>query len=294
MILVFLALLIILKFNSPAVYLDYLIGLVLLLLVASAAFALWVFFSLHLEVDTQAAYVHVGDDIHLTVRVISPELCGKLRAAVKLSNLQRGESSTEKRLLSRHRSELSFKAEETGTIELSIPYVEVFGMFGVLRLKRRRAFSTRINVYPNAGPSPDRYVRLSHVPGGGETQNNKGDDYSDIYDVRPLQEGDDLRYVHRQLSAKYDEYIIKVGSDSRRHVYNYYVENGLDFPEMSVRVAQMITLRRTLDREEGAMMAATYRNRTFVIGTDSQLYELADRIYEDYLPEKAGAAGGAK
>ena len=109
-----------------------------------------------------------------------------------------------------------------------------------------------------------------------------------------MQQGDDMRYVHRQLSAKFDEYIIKVGSDSRRHVYNYYVENGLDFPEMSVRVAQMFTLRKTLELEEGAMMTAAYRGRIVPIAIDQQLYELADRIYEDYIPEKDRAGGASR
>ena len=51
MILVFLALLLILKFNSPAVYTDYLIGLLLVLCAASAAFTVWVKSELHLFIQ---------------------------------------------------------------------------------------------------------------------------------------------------------------------------------------------------------------------------------------------------
>ena len=294
MILVFLALLFIMKFNSPAVFIDYLIGFVLLLCIASAAFTVWMFLNLHLEVDAPSRNIHEGEDIDVTVRIITPEIFAKLKAGVSLRNLQRGVTVTEKRILADHRSELHFSGMQTGTIELSVPYVEVIGPFGLLRLRKRDLYNVRVNVYPNPGPSPDRYVRLSHVPGGGEIQNKKGEDYSDVYEVRPMQQGDDLRYVHRQLSAKFDEYIIKVGSDSRRHVYNYYVENGLDFPEMSVRVAQMFTLRKTLELEEGAMMTAAYRGRIFPIAVDQQLYELADRIYEDFIPEKDKTGGASR
>ena len=292
MILVILAILFILKFDSPSVYMDYLIGLVLVLCLASAAFTVWVRNEIHIEVDTQTRRIHEGDDLDMTVRVVSPEFYGKIRAAVELTNLQRGAQVTEKRWLKDHRCELVFSGLETGTIEISVPYVEVFGLFGILRLKKRNAFTTRLNVYPNPGPSPDRHVRVSYIPGDGEMLNAKGDDYSEIYDVRPLQEGDDLRHIHRQLSARHDEYIVKVGSDSRRPVYNYYVNDGLDFAEMTERIAQMFTLRQTLDSEEGALMSAIYRGRFFEMTFDSQLYGLADLIYRDCLPEEKKSEGG--
>ena len=292
MILVILALLILLKFDSPSVYMDYLIGLVLVLCLASAAFTLWVRNEIHIEVDTQTRRMHEGDDLDVTVRVVSPDFYGKLRADVELANLQRGRLVTEKRWLKDHRCELLFSGLETGTVEIKVPYVEVFGIFGILRLKKRNAFTASFNVYPNAGPSPDRHVRISYIPGDGEMLNAKGDDYSEIYDVRPLQEGDDLRHIHRQLSARHDEYIVKVGSDSRRPVYNYFVNEGLDFSEMTQRIAQMFTLKQTLDSEEGALMSATYKGRFFEIAFDSQLYGLADLIYKDYLPEAKKAEGG--
>lgn len=286
MILVFLALLFILKFNSPSVYIDYLIGLVLVLCLASVAFTVWVRFNIHLEVDSHAGYLHEGDELNITVRVVSPELCGKLRAVVEMNNLQRHETAREKRWLTEHRCELSFSGSRTGTIKVTVPYVEIYGVFGIFCLRKRDVFEKRINIYPNAGPSPDRHVRLSYIHGGGEIQNAKGDDYSEIYEVRPMQEGDDLRHVHRQLSAKYDEYIIKVGSDSRRPVYSYFVDEGRAFPEMSDSVAQMITLKKNVEREEGAVMAAAYRGKYHQIAFDHQLYALADLIYEDCLPER--------
>lgn len=285
MILVFLILLFILKFNSSSVYLDYLTGLLLLLCAVSAVFTLWVRRSLHLEVDLHSDYAYEGEPIGLTLRVIAPELCGKLRAAVTLRNLHRGSVAAEKHILSGRRCELSLSGQESGTIELTVPYVEVFGAFGLLRVKRRDIYSARINVYPCAGLSPDRHLRLNYVRGAGELQNAKGDDYSEIYELRPIQEGDDLRHVHRQLSAKYDEYIIKVGSDSRRPVYTYYIEDGLDFQELSERVAEMETLRESLDKEEGALMAAVYGGRLYELNVSGQLHGLADRIYEDSLPE---------
>ncbi|MBR0130771.1 MAG: DUF58 domain-containing protein [Firmicutes bacterium] len=291
MILVFLILLFILKFNSPAAYIDYLIGLLLMLCFASAVFTLWVRINLHVQADSQVKYIHEGDDINITVRILAPDFFSKMRAVVELSNLQRGEHQTEKRIITEPRTELHFSGMHTGTIELRVKYVEVFGAFGVLRLWRRNVFETRINVYPNAGPAPDRFVRMSYAQGSGETQNAKGDDYTEIFELRPFREGDQLRHIHRQLSAKYDEYIVKVGSDSRRKIYNYYIENGLDFPEMSARIAQMFTLLSTLEKEDGSLMAAAYRSRFYAIVSMSQLYGLADRIYEDYLPADKTAGG---
>ena len=294
MILIFLAILFILKFDSPSVHVDYLIGLVLVLCAASAAFTVWARSELHLEIDTQMRFMHEGEDLDVTIRIVSPDFYGKMRAAVELSNLQRGETVTEKRWLTDHRCELHFSGLKTGTIEVSVPYAEVFGLFRILRLRKRSAFTARFNVYPQPGLNPDRHVRMSYIPGGDEILNAKGDDYSEIYDVRPLQEGDDLRHVHRQLSAKYDEYIVKVGSDSRRPVYNYHIDEGLTFDEMSERIAQMITLRQSLDKEEGSFMAAQYKGRLFEIAFDSQLYGLADMIYEDYLPKTKRSKGASE
>ncbi len=294
MILVILALLFILKFNSPSVYIDYLIGLVLVLCAASAIYTLWMRYALHLEVDTQIGPVHEGESFRITVRVVSPELFGKLQAAVELRNLHRNTRVTEKHILTEHRTELSFSGFSSGTVELTIPYVKVYGAFGILGLKKRDVFYKRFNVYPKDGPSPDRHIRMSYLPGAGEFQNAKGDDYTEIYEVRPLQEGDDLRHIHRQLSARFDEYIVKVGSDSRRPVYVYYVDDLPEFPEMSDRVAQMFTLKKNLDNEEGSLMAAEYRGRIYEIIGDPQLCSLADIIYENCLPEDEKSGGKAR
>ncbi len=294
MILIFLLLLFILKFNGPAVYLDYLTGLLILLLLASAVFTAWVRKSMQIGVEMPAARVHEGDELRVTVKVLSPPLHGKLTANVEIRDLQCGKRIKEKHLLSDVRSELIFRDLAPGTAELSIPYVSVSGIFGILHLRQHDVFSVKFNVYPCAGPEPDRYVRVSYLPGGGETRNAKGDDYSEIYEVRPLQEGDDLRHVHRQLSARFDEYIVKVGSDSKRPVYTYYAEDGLSFPEMTVRIAQMFTLKESIVREEGSFMAVSYKGRLFEIVTDSQLYDLTDFIYANYLPDGAGAGRTGK
>ena len=43
---------------------------------------------------------------------------------------------------------------------------------------------------------------------------------------------------------------------------------------------------KNIDMEEGSFMVAAYKGRNHEIMVDSQLYELADEIYEDYLPKK--------
>ena len=40
----------------------------------------------------------------------------------------------------------------------------------------------------------------------------KGDDYSEIFEIRTYREGDELKHIHWNMSSKFQEFFVKVGS----------------------------------------------------------------------------------
>ena len=41
----------------------------------------------------------------------------------------------------------------------------------------------------------------------------KGDDYSEIFEIRSYREGDELKHIHWNMSSKFQEFLVKVGSE---------------------------------------------------------------------------------
>ncbi len=41
----------------------------------------------------------------------------------------------------------------------------------------------------------------------------KGDDYSEIFEIRFYREGDELKHIHWNMSSKFQEFLVKVGSE---------------------------------------------------------------------------------
>ena len=291
MIIVLLLLLIALKLDCQEMYLDYLIGFVLLACLASFAVCFYIRQNLIMKVESEDRWLKEGDCADLKLSVVLPAFYTSIRSEVELKNLQTGEKESKALLCEENGTLLRFDGLKAGTQSLEIKKVAVSGLFGLVRLPKKFEYKKVFNVYPSKQPVNYSLVRKNYIPGEGEILNAKGDDYTEIYEVRPLQEGDDLKHVHRALSAKYDEYIVKVGSDSRKSYYTYYLGEGEEFHVMLNLLGQLTQLREDMQRDEGAFVTAVFKGRERELTFESQLYELIDEVYESYIPKPAKKRG---
>ena len=283
---ILLILLFALKFNYQTVYLDYLIAFVLLISLVSLGICLVVKKLLILDIDADDRWFKEGDSIKLKMMIDSPSFHTDIIPIVELKCLQTSETQTQVLPCEDSGTVFEFRDLKPGTMVLSVEKVRVSGFFGLVKLYKKLGFEKQFNVYPKKAPVNYRYVRKTFIPGEGEILNAKGDDYTEIFEVRPIQEGDDLKHAHRALSAKYDEYIIKVGSDSRKSLYTYYLGGGEEFSVMLDLLGQVAELREKMIKDEGAYITAIYKGAQKELVFDSQLYELIDEVYRDYIPQE--------
>ena len=274
-----------LKFNYQVTYLDYLIGFVLLISLVSLGLCIYIKKALVLEIDADDRWYKEGESIKLKMMIDAPSFHTDIVPVVELKNLQTGEVLKEGSPCEDSGSNYEFKDLKPGTQRLSVEIVVISGLFGLLKLSKKVGYEKVFNVYPQKEPVNYRYVRKSFIPGEGEILNAKGDDYTEIFEVRPLQEGDDLKHVHRALSAKYDEYIVKVGSDSRKSYYTFYLNEGENFEVMVNFLGQLEELREKTVKDEGAFITAVYKGTERELVFDSQVYALIDDVYKDYIPD---------
>ncbi len=286
MTLVFLLILLFaLKFNYQVAYLDYLIGFVLLISIVSFGLCLYIKKALVLELEADDRWYKEGESIKLKMMIDAPSFHTEIVPVVELKNLQTGEILKEGSPCEDSGSHYEFNDLKPGTQRLSVEKVVISGLFGLLKLSKKVGYEKVFNVYPKKEPVNYRYVRKNFIPGEGEVLNAKGDDYTEIFEVRPLQEGDDLKHVHRALSAKYDEYIVKVGSDSRKSYYTFYLNEGENFEVMVNFLGQLEELREKTVKDEGAFITAVYKGTERELVFDSQVYALIDDVYKDYIPD---------
>ena len=274
-----------LKFNYQVTYLDYLIGFVLLISLVSLGLCIYIKKALVLEIEADDRWYKEGENIKLKMMIDAPSFHTEIVPVVELKNLQTGEVLKEGSPCEDSGSNYEFNDLKPGTQRLSVEKVVISGLFGLLKLSKKVGYEKVFNVYPKKEPVNYRYVRKSFIPGEGEVLNAKGDDYTEIFEVRPLQEGDDLKHVHRALSAKYDEYIVKVGSDSRKSYYTFYLNAGENFEVMVNFLGQLEELREKTVKDEGAFITAVYKGTERELVFDSQVYALIDDVYKDYIPD---------
>ncbi len=101
-----------------------------------------------------------------------------------------------------------------GTLSVELAKIRIFDMLRVIRFRIRvkgdRSIS-RVTVFPDHIPIENRINDYSELGLESEaySKSKKGDDPSEIFDVRCYNEGDKISRIHWKLSAKQDEMMVK-------------------------------------------------------------------------------------
>ena len=234
------------------------------------------------EVGTR--YVE-GESLNLSVNVESFRFCPDIKISI-----MRWVSQTGKKRKIRLRTKdlgddhkLLIEALTPGTYTLDIDRAVFIGYFHVLRIFRRIKNNTKFTVYPK--PEEFDYDKMPKFRqnGDGITTMRRGDDYSEIYEIRDFMDGDDIKYLHHALSAKYGKNMVKVGSKSERIIYLYYIPDGISFEETVPHLRKIMYLCQNKKvRENNSFCFVQYRGVCKIIINDRQLYSFIDQVYADH------------
>ena len=173
----------------------------------------------------------------------------------------------------------------------------VMDLLGLFRIPGQTFYTV---LYP-----PKMRVQMERIAGtvgssqtDGFLQNRKGNDPSEMFELREYAPGDDIRAIHWKLTSKTDDLVIRQASDPSHHTLLLLPDYGLDQLNRPDGEAEMNTViavgveaaRELLKKGRGFCLAIPTRNGL-------QLYEIQNekefsRILPQWLSIPVQAIGG--
>lgn len=254
----------------------------------------------HIKVTLQSLIpvVQKGEEMDIIIKVDNTGVLPVTRMELQLSYENEYSAATEYDTLSvsvgaGDSATVVYKARTNycGKINFYFPRGRVFDYIGLLCAKVSCDQEVQYNVLPDVRTMP-LVIHDSLRSGGTDSEyqrNMRGEDLSEIYDIRAFRDGDTLQKVHWKLSAKADEWLIKeFGSNIPCTVLlliDLHHESGLEcgikrmdsFMEITASLLfslcqeQVFFCSAWYDEEEGRIL------RHFV-ANEEDVYEVIDRI----------------
>ena len=176
----------------------------------------------------------------------------------------------------------------------------VMDLLGLFRIPLKAGQTFYTVLYP-----PKMRVQMERIAGtvgssqtDGFLQNRKGNDPSEMFELREYAPGDDIRAIHWKLTSKTDDLVIRQASDPSHHTLLLLPDYGLDQLNRPDGEAEMNTViavgveaaRELLKKGRGFCLAIPTRNGL-------QLYEIQNekefsRILPQWLSIPVQAIGG--
>lgn len=115
----------------------------------------------------------------------------------------------------RNHFEIPVAADLCGTVSVECENVWIFDFFKLFRVRGKMPKVVRSVIYPqNVDIRMELNRNMTGAPQDeGMIQNRRGNDQSEIFDIREYVPGDDIRSIHWKLSSKTDSLILKEASD---------------------------------------------------------------------------------
>lgn len=176
-----------------------------------------------------------------------------------------------------------------GQIRFSCTGIWVMDLLGIFRVPVKAGQNFYTVLYP-----PKLKVQMRENAGAagssqtdGLLQNKKGNDPSEMFELRDYVPGDDIRSIHWKLTSKTDELVIRQASDPSHHTLLLLPDYGLDQlkrpggeKEMNTAVAVGVeTARGLLKKGKGFTLAIPTRSGL-------QMYEIQnEKEFSRMLPQ---------
>lgn len=282
MYLLIVSLLIYAAYNNQTTYINNLLLLCFLLGIVSILCTIITSFTikLDLQIDKEICYKNQGKKITFTS---SPFLHPTVVVKVTLYNkqLKRKQGSYYINVKT-DGAEYYLPTEECGDYEMYIKKYTVKGFFGIFRINKKYFFQSNFKVYPKSSSYKKEEIKELLLSGDGEPINKKGGDYQELYEIRPIQPGDNLRYVHPSLSAKFGEYMIKVGSETQRKLLLYEMKDTDAFLVSINDLRKISAMYTDLCKDSNNYFCVKYKNNWYIILNNRSLFGLFDLVYKDF------------
>ena len=229
------ALMVIYLYNNHAVTLLFLIALLLILAVSAFGFLISKD-RLQADVSFHTFFTERGHTVKLFLKVKNPSYYPHTKCILRFRlhhSMEQGE----------YTHEVSFtilpKQEQERVLTLSFDYCGLFraelfeirtsSLFNLLGSKRKADSIAEVVVLPSPIETDDSALENTSFPDNGEEvteESGKGDDRSEIFEIRDYKPGDELQTIHWKLSAKTDDLMVKEFSEPVSEQFTVYLEQS--------------------------------------------------------------------
>ena len=281
-----LVLLFISYFNNN-IYISYLLTFCIICALLSIVYSLYMFFKLKIDLDVVSEYTSERDEIKVVV-----DKCNMVNRPTII-----GVFTLYNRQLKRKEEKyyISFKNDEDtiyipvsncGDLEVTINSIGISGLFGLFILFKKYNKKFDIKVYPRPVSEIEYESKRILIKNNGQPANIKGDDYSEIYEIRPFRDGDDLRHIHPALSQKFDEYMIKVGSENQSDLLLYEMSETNSFYAVIKELRKVSQIYKDNCDDITKYFCIKYKYNWHIILNKRSLYGFYDMVYGDWINEE--------
>lgn len=277
------SLLIYAAYSNQTTYINYLLAFCIVLSIISIICSLIAYFTTHIDVEIDKDICLINGDKNLffySSSFLHPSIIVKARLYNKQLKKKQGVYYIN---VKTDGCVYNLPTDVYGDIDVMINSYTLKGFLGLIRIKKRFKKHLSYKVYPRAGKYEKSDVKELIITGEGEPINKKGGDYQELFEVRPIQPGDDLRHIHSSLSAKYGEYMIKVGSESQRNLILYDLEKKEAFEDMIFELKKISAIFDDTCKDNKYYFYVKYKYNWYIVINERSLYGLFDLVYEDYI-----------
>ena len=123
------------------------------------------------------------------------------------------------------REEIDFTISYRGQYKIGIKEIIATDMTGLFTIKRQLKDAVEVTVMP-------KIVEISHLPlatnimsESSSRYDMKDEDYAIISDIRQYQQGDSIKRVHWKLTAKRNEWLVKIFQSNALNKINFIFDN---------------------------------------------------------------------
>ena len=204
---------------------------------------------------------------------------------------------TSEAIIDEHALWFSVKAPYASCIEAGVKNVKVCDAFGIFsfRVKKERQSITMLVPPSSAAPERDIKIIPQNVLDSDIYSNvQKGDDRSQVFEVREYRDGDDMRRIHWSLSSKLDELIVKEYSKPIDERCTILLETSLysgDVIEIKERgdmlLSEFVSIsKRLLDRVQRFSVLFYSQQRSGLLVFEAEKLEDISVVMKSFLSEQ--------
>lgn len=152
--------------------------------------------------------------------------CGKILIDYQIVDVFSNVVTQKCIILNDQEQDVTIASPHCGHYHIQVRLIQCFDLLQCFSISKkvslRQSFDVMPHYYPIDAIAQEVYTYDSQD--NSSLIHQKGDDYSEIFEIRSYREGDELKHIHWNMSSKFQELFVKVGSEPLQEKWLFVME----------------------------------------------------------------------